>query len=257
PSPAAGVMGGTGTPMGSPATRPSLGDRAGTAWSWLVAQMRETRGRVIAAAAAGVLLLGLGAPAWHRAGTPQTAPPATSDEAEMLFDTGVRSFRANRWQDARQAFARVLAAAPDNPKAKLYVERCDMEIASGKALDDARRAMSARDFKKAREALDRVDLASFAFEDARALRAELVKGETAVATAAPVPKREPKPEPKVEPKAEASPKVEQLPPSRPIAKSPPPRPVRVASRSSHAAAKAPPQPTILPDPPAPSGGFDK
>ena len=41
------------------------------------------------------------------------------------------------WQDARQAFGKVLVAAPDNPKAKLYVERCDTELASSKALDDA------------------------------------------------------------------------------------------------------------------------
>ena len=250
PSPAAGIMG--GTPLVQPPTRASLFDRAGTAWSWLVAHMRETRGRVIAAAAAGVLLLGLGGLAWHRAGAPKTSPNAMSDDAEALFADGVRAFRANRWQDARQAFGKVLAAAPDNPKAKLYVERCDVELASGKALDDAKRAMAAHDYKKAREALDHVDLASFAFEDARAMRAELAKSETAVAVAPP-PKAEPKVEPKVEPRVE--PRVEQLPPPRPIAKTPP-KPVKVASRSSHAAAKPLPQPTILPDP-TPSSGFDK
>src|SRR5262249_28240183 len=55
PSPAAGVMG--GTPMVSKPGRPALPalfDRAGTAWSWVAAQLRETRGRVIAAAGAGV-----------------------------------------------------------------------------------------------------------------------------------------------------------------------------------------------------------
>src|SRR5262249_9872691 len=161
PAATSGVV--DGTPVVSrpqPPSRISAG--------WLGPHLGGAGGRYVATAPARVVL-GVSSLVWRYAAGPAALAPGVDE----VFESAVRSFRASQFPQARQEFVRVLAAAPDNPKARLYVERCDIEIAAKAALEEARAAMAGRDYARARAALDRVDGASFPSEDARMLRAEL------------------------------------------------------------------------------------
>ncbi|HJZ89031.1 MAG TPA: FHA domain-containing protein [Polyangia bacterium] len=271
-----------------------LAAHARTAWSWVTSRVRQASPRAIAIAAGLVAMAG-GSLVWRCASGPRSAAVASvpSGDVEQLFDSGVRAFRANKFQEARQTFTKLLALAPDNPRAKVYVERCGIEIASGQALDDARRALAARDYARARAALDKVDMASMAFEDAHALRARLteesVRSKLAIAPAPPPPKMESARRPLVagsEPRTAAKPAPPKPSPPKPASPAPAPAPRAVAPAGPKPAAPAPPRtvassrthprpPPVsdlssadlmggeeskskeVPPPMAPSGGYDK
>jgi hypothetical protein len=94
----------------------------------------------------------------------QAAPP------EELYAEGTKKFRDGDWEGAKQSFESVLAQVPDFQGAKKYSERCDVEMKSRAGLAAAKKALAAKDFAAAKSALQDVDAASKAAEEAGALQ---------------------------------------------------------------------------------------
>ncbi len=58
--------------------------------------------------------------------------PLPPERATMVeaFEVALRAYRAQQWEDAIDAFQRVLAAIPDDPPSQLYIQRCKALMAA-------------------------------------------------------------------------------------------------------------------------------
>ncbi|PID38831.1 MAG: hypothetical protein CSB49_03575 [Proteobacteria bacterium] len=93
-----------------------------------------------------------------------------SAEAIKHFDLGLKYFRAQQWEKARQHYLRVFAVAPGFENAKTYAKRAASEMKAQDAIKAAKDALATKDYDRARHQLSKVPSKSVYASEARKLK---------------------------------------------------------------------------------------
>jgi pSer/pThr/pTyr-binding forkhead associated (FHA) protein/tetratricopeptide (TPR) repeat protein len=118
-----------------------------------------------------LLLLMLGAKVMLKKKPPPPKPRVNATaEAAKHFDLGLKHFRAQQWEKARQHYLRVFALAPGFEEAKTYAKRAAAEMKARDAIAAAKAALGTKDYDRSRQQLSTVPSKSVYAAKARKLK---------------------------------------------------------------------------------------